>query len=113
MPWRLIGFIVLFALFLVFIGFNLENRCDISFGSSKLTIYQVPVYLTAFSSFVLGMLWAVPYIISLRLKQKPGQDVVKEKEKPGPGKGRIEDKDKNKNKDKETLPEPGGPYGID
>jgi uncharacterized integral membrane protein len=104
MPWRLIGFIVLFAVFLIFIGFNLENRCDISFGFYKLS--QVPVYLTAFSSFVLGMLWAVPYIVSLRFKRKPGKDPVKEKKKPDPRKGQNTEAE-------EILPGPGGPYGID
>jgi uncharacterized integral membrane protein len=103
MPWRLIGFILLFAFFLVFIGFNLENRCDISFGFFKLS--GVPVYLTAFSAFVLGMLWAVPYVISLRFKRKPGQDAVKDKKKQGPQKSQAPEE--------ELLPGPGGPYGID
>jgi uncharacterized integral membrane protein len=103
MPWRLIGFILLFAFFLVFIGFNLENRCDISFGFFKLS--QVPVYLAVFSSFVLGMLWAVPYVISLRFKRKPGQNAVKDKKKQGQKKGQAPEE--------ELLPGSGGPYGID
>jgi uncharacterized integral membrane protein len=110
MPWRLIGFIVLFAVFLVFIGFNLENRCDISFGFFKLS--QVPVYLTAFSSFVLGMLWAVPYIVSLRFKRKP----AKEKKKGGPQKGQAQKGQTQKGQiteAEEIPPGPGGPYGID
>jgi uncharacterized integral membrane protein len=106
MPWRLIGFIVLFAVFLVFIGFNLENRCDISFGFYKLS--QVPVYLTAFSTFVLGMLWAVPYVISLRFKRKPGKDDTKAKG----GKKQSPQKDKAAESE-EILPGSGGPYGID
>jgi uncharacterized integral membrane protein len=104
MPWRLIGFIFLFAIFLVFIGFNLEHRCDISFGFFELS--QVPVYLTAFSAFVLGMLWAVPYVISLRFKRKSGKDAVKkDKKKQSPQKGQAAEE--------ELLPGPGGPYGID
>jgi uncharacterized integral membrane protein len=104
MPWRLIGFIVLFVVFLVFIGFNLENRCDISFGFYKLS--QVPVYLTAFSTFVLGMLWAVPYIVSLRFKRKSGRNAAKDKKKQGPQKAQATEAE-------ELLPGSGGPYGID
>ncbi|MDR1444413.1 MAG: hypothetical protein LBI94_06000 [Treponema sp.] len=62
MPWRLIGFVLLGAMFLCFIGFNLENRCDISVGFY--TFSQVPVFLTAFSAFVLGLFLAL--VISFR-----------------------------------------------
>jgi uncharacterized integral membrane protein len=68
MPWRLIGFIVLFAIFLTFIGFNLENRCDISFGFREFP--QVPVYLTTFASFVFGMLITIPFAITFRIKKR-------------------------------------------
>jgi hypothetical protein len=52
--------------FLGFIGFNLENRCDISFGFY--TFSQVPVFLTTFSAFVLGMFLALPLVISFRAR---------------------------------------------
>jgi uncharacterized integral membrane protein len=104
MPWRLIGFIVLFVVFLVFIGFNLENRCDISFGFFKLS--GIPVYLTAFTSFALGMIWAIPYIISFRFKRKPGENT-----KDGFLKKQEPKKDQPTDAD-EILPGPGGPYGI-
>jgi uncharacterized integral membrane protein len=76
MPWRLIGFILLFAIFLTFIGFNLENSCDVSFGFMR--IEAVPVYLTAFSAFCFGMLCAVPFLFFLRrrkskAKARPGE----------------------------------------
>ncbi|MDR1238526.1 MAG: hypothetical protein LBK27_00270 [Treponema sp.] len=68
MPWRLIGFIILFGIFLVFIGFNLENRCDISFVFHVFP--QVPVFLTAFFSFVVGMLCTLPFAVAIRKKRK-------------------------------------------
>ncbi len=68
MPWRLIGFVVLFAVFLTFIGFNLENNCNISFGFIHFD--QVPVYLTAFASFIFGMLCTIPFAVSFRIKKK-------------------------------------------
>jgi len=70
MPWRLIIFIVIFAIFLVFISLNLEleNRCDINFGFAKLE--NVPVFVTIFVSFVLGLLSSIPLILHLRKKYK-------------------------------------------
>ncbi|MCL2265231.1 MAG: energy-coupling factor transporter transmembrane protein EcfT [Treponema sp.] len=85
MPWRLIIFIVIFAVFLVFITFNLENRCDISFGSKQLTIEQVPVFFTIFASFVLGLFSSIPLLLHVRKKYKDGnrndkkEDMIKEK----------------------------------
>jgi uncharacterized integral membrane protein len=116
MPWRLIGFVVLFAIFLAFIGLNLENRCDISFGFTILP--QVPVYLTAFSAFVLGILWAIPFVISFRRK-KAKRDSPKDL----PGSPSADTKTgkfpfgKKKNIPPEFPAVPidgdGGPYGID
>jgi uncharacterized integral membrane protein len=68
MPWRFIGFVILCGIFLVFIGFNLENTCDISFGFTRLS--QVPVYLTAFGSFVIGLLASFPIVLSFRKKRR-------------------------------------------
>jgi hypothetical protein len=50
--------------FLCFIGFNLENRCDISLGF--FTFSQVPVFLTVFSAFILGLLLSLPLVVSFR-----------------------------------------------
>ena len=55
---RLIVFILIFAFFLAFIVLNLDNKCDISFGIK--TLNDVPVFLSALCSFVLGMLITVP-----------------------------------------------------
>ena len=65
--WRLIAFIFVCILFLVFIVFNLENKSDISFGFK--TFEDIPVFLTAFSTFVLGMLFAAPFALSLGKKR--------------------------------------------
>ena len=95
MPWRLIGLIIILAILLAFIGFNLDNTCPISFGFTR--IDNVPVYLTVFASFVLGMLMSVPFLISFALRKKAP-------------------KAPKKTAAAETLPAEdsgGGPYGID
>ena len=65
---RLLIFILVFAIFLAFIVFNLDNKSDVSFGIK--TFNDVPVFLTVFSSFVLGMLFAVPLVLR---RKKPSR----------------------------------------
>jgi uncharacterized integral membrane protein len=102
MPWRLLGFILLAAVFLAFIGFNLENRCDVSFGFY--TFSQVPVFLTAFFTLVLGMALALPLAISFRSKLRRAK-----REEAGTGVGEP----LPRNKKGKRKPETGGPDGID
>jgi len=68
MPWRLIISIFIFALFLAFITFNLENKCDISFGFFRIT--DVPVFLTVFASFALGLVCALPLVWHIKNGRK-------------------------------------------
>jgi len=68
MSWRLIVFIVVFGIFLAFITVNLDNRCDVSFGFA--TIEGVPVFLTVFFSFVLGLLCTLPFAINAVKKRR-------------------------------------------
>jgi len=67
MPKRLIQIIIIFAVFLLFIVFNLDYKCTIWIFK---TIPDVPVFLIAFFSFVLGMLCAIPFFISHQLRKK-------------------------------------------
>jgi uncharacterized integral membrane protein len=68
MSWRLVQFIIFFAIIFLFIVFNLENKCDISFGFT--VIKNAPVFLTAFSSFFIGMLCVLPFIFAFRARKK-------------------------------------------
>ena len=70
MPWRLIRIIVIVAVLLIFVFFNYENKCDISFGFFK--IKEAPVFLTVFTSFFLGMLCSLPFIY-IRKKKSGGK----------------------------------------
>ena len=69
MPWQLIKFILIFALLLIFIFFNIDNKCDINFGFTK--IPNVPVYLTAFTSFLVGM--AVTFLYAFVFRRQRGK----------------------------------------
>ena len=65
---RLLLFILFFAIFLAFIVLNIDNKCDISLGF--IAFSDTPVFLSSLFSFVLGMLFAVPLVFSLRKKNK-------------------------------------------
>jgi uncharacterized integral membrane protein len=103
MPWRLIEFIVVFAVFLFFIVCNLENKCDISFGFR--VIKDTPVFLTAFSSFIFGMLCSVPFIIGAKVKRRV-KKTDDSRLKPRGSKKEITNGEAGKD-------DSGGPYGID
>jgi hypothetical protein len=61
-------FIILCALFLFFVGVNLEHTSDISIGFH--TFVDIPVFLITFSSFLIGMLFAIPLALSFGKKRK-------------------------------------------
>ena len=114
MPWRLIQFIVIFAVFLLFIMFNLDNRSDLSLGFY--TFRDVPVFLTAFFSFVCGLLLALPFMITLWLKARKGGRPAK---KPGKRNGKKGAADKKAGDPKpeaapaEPIPAEFKDFGID
>ena len=68
MSRRLIEFIIIFAVFLLFVIFNLGNKCDINLGFTR--IREAPVFLTILISFFAGMLCTIPAIIRLSRKNK-------------------------------------------
>jgi uncharacterized integral membrane protein len=83
--FRLIGFILLFGILIVFIGSNLENNCNVSFG--PLSLEAVPVYLTAFCAFIVGLLCSVPFVFSLRVKRNRALGKLKAGDGLAPEKG--------------------------
>ena len=111
MPLRLIGFILVFGVFLVFVAFNLGNTCDINFGFTSFK--NVPVFFTVFSSFILGMFCSLPFMFGIRSKKKnkagDGDDPAGKKTKKRWG--------KKKEQEPEVPPvdssfSDGGPYGV-
>jgi len=80
MPWRLILFIFIFAVVLLFVAFNLPNRCDISFGFT--VIKDAPVFLTVFISFFLGMICALPLALAAKSGKNKGGKKDKKQGKP-------------------------------
>ena len=68
MPWKLIFFITVMVIFVVFAGFNLENKTTISFGFASIS--DVPIFISLFFAFLLGILASIPIIFIQRRKIK-------------------------------------------
>ena len=110
MPWRLVQFIVLFVIFLIFMAFNVENKCNIRFFfTDNAVIEAVPVYLTAFFSFIIGMLCALPFIFGSKLRKKGKVARKKESLAKTPA---NKDKDSDEKPEDSKLPD-SRHYGID
>lgn len=61
MPWKLLFYLVLIGVILVFVGLNLTNTSDISLGF--VTFEDVPVFLSLFAAFAIGVGVAIPYAV--------------------------------------------------
>jgi uncharacterized membrane protein YciS (DUF1049 family) len=110
MPGRLIVIIIVLAVFLAFITLNLDNKCDISFGFK--TIKDVPVYLTVFSFYALGLLTSLPFFIRKKIKndtediggKEENSGTVSEKKNPIWFRKAAKDKKKTGDDDKKDTP---------
>ena len=71
MPWRLIGFILCIVFVTVFIGFNLDNSCNISFGFYELK--DVPIFFSLMASFLLGVMVVLPFTLVKKQSKKTKQ----------------------------------------
>ncbi len=61
MPWKLVFYLVLLGLVLAFVGLNLGNTTDISFGFVSFS--DVPVFMSLFVAFFFGVAIALPAAI--------------------------------------------------
>lgn len=73
MPWRLLALVVILALSLVFVGFNLDNRCTVSFGFA--VIENIPVFFPLLAAFTAGMLFSFPFVFRGRKQTKAPKKV--------------------------------------
>lgn len=67
MPWKLAVFLATLLCATLFIGFNLDNRCDVSwiFG----TFRDVPIFVSLLFAFTAGVLASVPFKLRSRRDQ--------------------------------------------
>jgi uncharacterized integral membrane protein len=67
-PFKLIVFLVILGIVVFFIGFNLSNVSDISFGFHVFT--DVPIFISLFIAFAVGIIIMIPFTFSRGKKRK-------------------------------------------
>ncbi len=76
MPFRLVTFLAFVVLLALFLGFNLDNRCDVSVVFR--TFRDVPVVVTILFAFAAGVVSVVPLLVSSR-RRKGRRDSERER----------------------------------
>lgn len=61
MPWKLIAFLTILFAITCFIGFNLDNRCDVSFVFYKYE--NVPIFVSVLGAYLAGAISVFPFFI--------------------------------------------------
>ena len=67
MPLKLLSFFIILIAVTIFIGFNIENRCDVSFVFY--TFLDVPVFVSLLFAYVAGALTIFPFFLGYRKKR--------------------------------------------
>jgi uncharacterized integral membrane protein len=126
-----IFFILVFAIFLCFIVFNLGNASDVSLGFTSFS--DIPVFVTALFSFALGMLFTFPVLFTVgRSRRQKAAKALAEKSQGEDAQGeplRIADSKEQVPKkklfgrkppknpdpvpDEDKIKKENSPYGID
>jgi hypothetical protein len=68
-PIKLIIFLVVLGIVIFFVGFNLKNVSDISFGFH--TLEDVPIFISLFIAFAAGVVVMLPFTFRRKKKIKP------------------------------------------
>lgn len=76
-PWKLILFLILLLIFVLFAGFNIKNVSDINLGFT--TIEDVPIFVSLFIAFLIGSFIVLPF--TFRRRKKPKKETKEEKKK--------------------------------
>lgn len=76
MPWKMIGYILIALILILFIAFNLHNTSDVSL--IFFTIEAVPVFFTVFISMIIGSLLTIP--LSFLFRRSPREKKEKKQE---------------------------------
>jgi uncharacterized integral membrane protein len=67
MPWKLVAFLSFILVVTAFIGFNLDNRCDVSLVFHVWR--DVPVFVSLLVAYLCGALTVVPFFVAARFRR--------------------------------------------
>ena len=81
MPWRMIRFLIIISLVILFIGLNSGNSSDINFWfNDKANFPDVPIYISLFGAYILGAISVIPFALNSsisRYKKRKHNDKIK------------------------------------
>lgn len=81
MPWKLVSFLSVLVVITLFIGFNLENRCDVSL--IVYTYKNVPIFVSLLFAYVVGALTTIPFFLASGPKRRnPKKNAAKKGRSP-------------------------------
>ena len=107
-PWKLIFFLIILTLVILFAGFNVANTVDISLGFR--TFEDVPIFIALFIAFVLGNFVMLPFALgknrrTKKAKAAKAQEKLEKQEKKEAKKARKGKKGKGEESDSPIFPE--------
>ena len=68
MPWKLLFYLVVLSVVVLFAGMNIRNVADISLGFH--TFEDIPIFLSLFAAFFLGVLVTLPFTYFKYLRKR-------------------------------------------
>ena len=81
MPWRMIRFLLIMSIVILFIGLNAGHSSNISFWfGGKADFNDVPIFVSLFGAYVLGAVSVIPFAVNRtisRFKKKKKKDKSK------------------------------------
>lgn len=63
MPGKLIAFILTLLIIVTFIGFNYNNNSDITLWPNKVVFEAVPIFVSFFVMYLIGVISVIPFMI--------------------------------------------------
>lgn len=86
MPWRMIKFLSIMVVVILFIGLNAGYSSNIRFWfGEKASFQDVPIYISLFGAYLLGALSVIPFAVNRtisRLKKKKKKKKEKVEKEP-------------------------------
>ncbi len=70
MPGKLIVFITILVIIVTFIGFNYSNSSNITFWPEKVVYEEVPIFVSFFIMYLIGVISVIPFIVGWRMKNR-------------------------------------------
>lgn len=65
MPWRMLRFLIIMAIVILFVGLNAGHTSHIRFWFGEKAYFEnVPIFISLFGAYVLGALSVIPFAVN-------------------------------------------------